>query len=193
MRIALSPRRGLAALFALTALTVASCIPPPDSPAAEDTPAPAPSPLAAHSAGPATRASGQLPAVLIGDVSFAAELAHTPSERVVGLSGRDSLPANTGMLFIFDSGVASSFWMKGMRFPLDFIWVSSDCTVADVTENVPAPAPGTPQSELRSYRSSSPAAYAFEINGGEAGLRGIEIGDRVRFEGLPPSLQSTCS
>ena len=53
----------------------------------------------------------------VGGVEFEIEVAHTPSDRARGLSNRDSLPQMAGMLFVFESGEASSFWMKEMRFP----------------------------------------------------------------------------
>ena len=67
-----------------------------------------------------------------------------------------------------------------------------ECAVADMTANVPKPALGTELSSLPTYRSSSPAAYNFEINAGETGFYGIEIGDKVRFSGLPESVGKTC-
>ena len=68
----------------------------------------------------------------IGSVTFAAEIANTGELRTKGLSERDALDSETGMLFIFDDGRASAFWMKGMRFPLDFVWIGSGCTVVAV-------------------------------------------------------------
>jgi uncharacterized membrane protein (UPF0127 family) len=93
------------------------------------------------------------------------------------------------MLFIFESGVTSAFWMKDMRFPLDFVWIGSDCTVVDITPNVPHPA--TPDSPLPTHSSSVPSAYNFEINGGEAERLGIKVRDKVRFSGF--SVSSRCS
>ena len=120
----------------------------------------------------------------IGEAAFDAEVAHTPALRTRGLSGRDALAPQTGMLFVFESGRASSFWMKGMRFALDFVWVSSGCEVVGVTVNVPPPASNTADSNLPTYSSPSPAAYVFEINAGELAAHGIAAGDPVRFSGI---------
>ncbi len=122
------------------------------------------------------------PGVTIGDVTFGAELAYTADLRTKGLSERDGLDSQTGMLFIFDDGRASAFWMKGMRFPLDFVWIGHDCTVVAVTENVPNEAPGTPNSALPLYRSFVEAEYHLEINAGEVEKLGIGVGDSVTFE-----------
>lgn len=120
----------------------------------------------------------------IGDTIFEAEVAHTPVLRSRGLSGRLGLTPQTGMLFVFESGTASSFWMKGMRFALDFVWISSGCEVAGVTTGVPPPEPGTADSDLPIYTSPAPAAYVFEVNAGEVATLGVEVGDPVRFSGI---------
>ena len=88
------------------------------------------------------------------------------------------------MLFVFESGKASSFWMKGMRFALDFVWISSGCEVVGVTVDVPPPASNSANSTLPTYSSPSPAAYVFEINAGEVAAHGIAAGDTVRFSGI---------
>ena len=131
-------------------------------------------------------------AVMIGDSVFPAELAINSAERTKGLSDRDGLEPGTGMLFIFEDRKASSFWMRKMRFPLDFVWISEDCRVVDITADVPFPNPETPTSSLPSYRSSAPAAYNFEINAGEAAELGIRVGDAVRFTGIPDHVGDTC-
>ena len=122
--------------------------------------------------------------VTIGEAVFGAEVAHTPALRTRGLSGRDGLAPQTGMLFVYESGKAGSFWMRGMRFALDFVWISSACEVVRLTVDVPPPASNTGDSDLPTYRSPAPAAYVFEINAGEAAAYGIEVGDPVRFSGI---------
>ena len=129
---------------------------------------------------------------MIGDAVFPAELAINSAERTKGLSDRDGLEPGTGMLFIFDDREASSFWMRKVRFALDFVWISEDCRVVDITADVPFPNPETPSSSLPSYRSSATAAYNFEINGGEAAELGIRVGDAVRFTGIPDHVGDTC-
>ena len=126
------------------------------------------------------------PAVIIRAIPFAAEIADTPDLRTKGLGYRDHLAANSGMLFIFPNGQASSFWMRGMRFPLDFVWIGADCRVADITERVPHPEPGAPDATLPLINPAAPAAYVFEINAGEIEQFGIERGDLVRFRNIRP-------
>ena len=125
----------------------------------------------------------------VGGVEFEIEVAHTPSDRARGLSNRDSLPQMAGMLFVFESGEASSFWMKEMRFPLDFIWIGRDCRVVDTTVDVPPPATGSPGSPLPTYESGPPAVYTLEVNAGKVRELGVRVGDSVRFSGLPDGVK----
>lgn len=122
-----------------------------------------------------------MPAVAIGGALFEVEIAATTDTRTRGLSGRERLAPQTGMLFVFEPAVASAFWMKEMLFPLDFVWIGKDCKVVDVTLNAPAPAPGTPDSSLPIYEIEAMAGYTLEINAGEVEALGIQVGDGVVF------------
>lgn len=122
--------------------------------------------------------------VALGDVSFAAEIADTDELRAKGLGYRNELAAGAGMLFVYKDERRRTFWMKGMRFPLDFIWIGADCVVVDIDGSIPAPAPGTIDARLPIVSSSAPAAYVLEINAGEAARYGVEIGDGARFGGM---------
>ena len=56
-------------------------------------------------------------------VEFRVELAHTATQQREGLSGRDELPAGTGMLFRFGSRSEQEVWMADMTNPLDVAWI----------------------------------------------------------------------
>ena len=140
--------------------------------------------IALGCAGAGTIPAPNGPAVTVGNVVFEVEVADTPQARSKGLSGRDSLPDMSGMIFVFESGQASSFWMKGMRFPIDFVWIGEECTVVDTHSNVQPPAPGTKDGELPLYRSGSSAMYTLEVNAGKVAEFGIEVGDAVKFSGF---------
>lgn len=107
-------------------------------------------------------------------VNVTVEIAQSPEERAHGLMGRESLPVNYGMWFIFPADVQDKFWMKDTLIPLDIIFVGSDNKVVDIVANT------VPQStELLSSRA--PYRYALEVNGGFAQARGLQIGDTLEF------------
>lgn len=51
------------------------------------------------------------------------EIAHTDALRSRGLGGRDNLSQGNGMLFLFKNPDRYGFWMQGMKFPLDMIFL----------------------------------------------------------------------
>ena len=124
------------------------------------------------------------PTVRIDNARFEVEVVDTELLRRRGLTGRQYLEERKGMLFIPDGPDAGRFWMKGMLFPLDFIWIGSDCWVVDVSVYAKIPDPGTPDDRIRRYSSYPRAAYTLEVNAGEADRFGIRVGDKAKFENI---------
>jgi hypothetical protein len=121
--------------------------------------------------------------VRVGDrLSIDADLARTAAERDLGLGNRDSLARDRGMLFVFAQPGRHVFWMHRMRFALDFIWISEDRRVVQVTENVPPPEPGTATGDLPRYAPDQPVRYVLEVSAGVAAEAGVRPGDVVSFE-----------
>lgn len=108
--------------------------------------------------------------------TFTVELAVTPEEKTKGLGYRDSLAEDTGMLFVYDHPEQYGFWMKGMRFPIDILWIS-DKTIVDITKNVPV----ATDDFLPTYTPKLPVNQIFEINAGQSDGLGIQIGDTVKI------------
>jgi uncharacterized membrane protein (UPF0127 family) len=54
------------------------------------------------------------------------ELADTSAARADGLAGRDALTEIDGLLLKWESPDRHPIWMKGMRFPLDLVWLDTD-------------------------------------------------------------------
>lgn len=115
--------------------------------------------------------------VIIHGHTIPVEVAVTPQEKSKGLGERDSLATNDGMLFPFDKPARYQFWMKGMRFALDFIWIDGT-TVADITENVPPP---NGEVNLPVYQPKVPVDKVLEVNAGLVKQYGIQIGDTVKI------------
>ena len=64
--------------------------------------------------------------VAIGGTIVTAEIVDTKEKLELGLSGREGLSFNKGMLFVFPKTGYHSFWMKDMSFPIDIIWLSKE-------------------------------------------------------------------
>ena len=123
------------------------------------------------------------PIVRIGGTTYTVDLAVLSEERQQGLSGRESLAENEGMLFVFEEEGQLNFWMKEMRFPLDIIWIDAQCRLLDVSADVPTPPPNARNEDIPRAPSPSPARYVLEVGAGEAARNGLEAGDLVEFEG----------
>ena len=80
-----------------------------------------------------------------------------------GLSDRPFLAPGTGMLFVFESDGHRQFWMKNMHFPLDMVWIGSDCAVGEISGEVPASPPGSDDSDVVRVSPDEEAQYVMEI------------------------------
>ena len=96
---------------------------------------------------------------------FVIELARTPEEWVKGLSGRTELSGGHGLFFVYQTSEPRSFWMKGMLFPIDIIYIDELSKVVHVEKDVP---PIRPNDESKLYSSRVPIKYALEVNAGES-------------------------
>ncbi len=130
--------------------------------------------------------TNNLPIMRINDKEIFVEIANDNQLRAKGLSGRESLPPNQGMLFVYDIANLPAFWMYDMRIDLDMIWINNN-QVVDITRNVPAPEEGTPTSELPQYYPSQSVNAILEVNAGFAEKNNIQIGDAVT---LPQKLEN---
>lgn len=122
-------------------------------------------------------------AVRIGGASYRVDLAALPEERQQGLSGREFMAQDEGMLFVFEEEQILHFWMKEMRFPLDMIWIDAQCRLAGVSAEVPTPPPDAGNEQIPRAQSPSPARFVLEVNAGEAARHGMSPGDLAEFSG----------
>ena len=116
--------------------------------------------------------------LVIKDSKLKVEIADTQEKRSKGLGGREKLASDEGMLFIFPKRDRYPFWMKGLSFPLDFIWIRED-NIVDLLHNVQPPAPGQTDQSLPIYESIEEVDKVLEVSAGTAQRLNIKVGDRV--------------
>lgn len=108
-----------------------------------------------------TKANKSLPyettTIKLGEKTIMAEIANTKEKRELGLSGRRDLLADRGMLFVFDKPGVYGFWMKGMNFPIDIIWLDANHEITGKIENVP------PDSFPEIFYSPQNTLYVLEL------------------------------
>jgi uncharacterized protein len=120
--------------------------------------------------------------ITVGGVPLTVELAVEAADKSRGLGYRDGLEPGTGMLFVFDSASPRSFWMKGMRFCLDIIWIENGAIQGAAESVCPDPA-GTEDADRPSYVSPVPVSYVLEVPAGWLDANGF--GEGTPVEGLP--------
>lgn len=104
------------------------------------------------------------------------EIADDFEEQKQGLSDRESLCEDCGMLFVFPRKQVRSFWMKNMNFPIDIIWIQ-DKKIVHISENL------SPEGEApeETYSSILPVNYVLEVNAGITDNYGIKMGDKINL------------
>lgn len=106
------------------------------------------------------------------------EIADTKEKRSKGLGYRQSLATNSGMLFLHDNSQKYTYWMKGMEFPIDIIWISGD-TIADFIPNVLPPVEGQTDDTLERYSSTVEVNRVLETNAGFIIQKNVQKGDKI--------------
>ncbi len=114
-------------------------------------------------------------------VSINAYVADNDRTRTGGLSEWPQLGEKQGMLFVFDDYRARNFWMKGMQFPLDFIWIRNK-KVADITHNVQHPPKDAEDHQINRAGTGEFVNMVLEVNGGFARKHDIKVGDTIDIQ-----------
>ena len=120
--------------------------------------------------------------ILVGGVPLTVELAYQPADLSRGLGYRDGLAPGAGMLFLFEKPAPRSFWMKGMRFCIDIIWIEEGVIQGAAERVCPDPA-DIEDADRPSQRSPVPVSYVLEVPAGWLAEHGLGAGTRV--ENLP--------
>jgi uncharacterized membrane protein (UPF0127 family) len=105
------------------------------------------------------------------------EIADNPLERAIGLRGRESMPEDRGMLFVYPAEGPRSFTMANTPIPLSIAFIDSERRIMDIQDMEPF------DDEPPGYDSAEPAQYALEVNQGFFEERGVKVGDRVELPG----------
>jgi uncharacterized membrane protein (UPF0127 family) len=121
--------------------------------------------------------------VLLAGRQLVAELAVTPAQRVRGLAGRKFLRLDQGMLFIYRESKPRTFWMAGMKMPIDLVWLSGR-RVVGIESRLEPPSPNRPP---RQVTSPVPVDMVLEVRAGWCEAAGLRPGDRVEIA-APPHL-----
>lgn len=113
----------------------------------------------------------------IGKADICAEIADEDNERSAGLMFRESLPRDSGMLFVMPATGPASFWMKNTLIPLSIAFIGPDGTILEIHDM-------QPKSEKITHSTFPTISYALEMEQGWFEKNNIWPGERI--SGLPP-------
>ncbi len=116
--------------------------------------------------------------IKIKDLIIPVDLAITPDQQAKGLSIKNTLNENDGMLFIFHTPSDYSFWMKDMKFPLDIMWINSNYEIVHIEKNLQ---PCVFFLLCQSYSPHSISKYVLEVNSNFTTKNNITVGDTASF------------
>ena len=138
--------------------------------------------------------------VTIGGKPFTLELALENAKRFKGLSGRTSIPADGGMLFVFPYAVQQSFVMRDCPVDIDIIYLDPTMKITAWHEMKAGPVRTEQEKllditgmnreyeeKLTKYSSKFAAQYVIELKGGTIASMELKEGQKIE---LDPALKS---
>lgn len=116
--------------------------------------------------------------ISIDGTMVSVQTAASPAEQQLGLSGIQYLRANEGMLFPYSPPAKPTFWMKGMLFPIDIIWIQ-DGRVIGIEPNLQPPSIEQADNTLTRYLAPGNVTAVLEVQAGWAAAHAVHAGDTV--------------
>ncbi len=113
--------------------------------------------------------------VRVGQAVVQAEVVRETADQARGLAGRESLAVGRGMLFVYREPTVAEFWMRGMKFPIDLVWIN-DGVVIGTEESMEV------DGGQRRYPSPGAIDMVLEVPSGWIAFNGIAVGSPVSVE-----------
>ncbi|HCJ52211.1 MAG: hypothetical protein A2898_00285 [Candidatus Kerfeldbacteria bacterium RIFCSPLOWO2_01_FULL_48_11] len=121
------------------------------------------------------KATAKTTTIAVREVIIDAEVVETPSAQQRGLSGREGLSGNRGMLFPFAEAGEHSITMRGMLFSIDILWIHEGKIVHMVDDALQP----KDSAEPAVYTPPVPSTYVLEANNYFIQESGAAVGDFV--------------
>lgn len=138
-------------------------------------------------------ASRQTERVTIAGREFLLEIAADDTTRMQGLSEREQIAPDGGMLFVFRRAAVRQFVMRDCFVDIDILYLDPLGTIVRTHTMTVAPPRGPGEGKvgdsnaayegrLKKYSSGMPAQYAIEIQAGLIAELGVKPGDRIELD-----------
>src|ERR1044072_4423061 len=112
------------------------------------------------------------------NTTLVVDLALTPDQQSRGLSGREKMSENQGMLFVMHSPARYGFWMKEMKFPLDILWLDTKGVAVYLKQNLQ---PCITILNCPTYTPDTDSLYVLETVAGFSQRHAITKGTQFNF------------
>ncbi|HEX6672083.1 MAG TPA: DUF192 domain-containing protein [Nitrososphaeraceae archaeon] len=116
--------------------------------------------------------------LIIDQYKLFVDIALTDKQKQDGLSIKNSMNENEGMLFFLEEPRKASFWMKNMHFPIDIFWLDENFTIVHIEKTL---SPCTSTFYCPSYTPLKESLYVLETISGFSNKHNIKIGDKIDF------------
>lgn len=108
---------------------------------------------------------------ILGGETFSVMIAGTEEEQERGLGGLSGLGASEAMVFPYEVSDYYGFWMKGMEFSIDIVWLDENSKIVHVEENV------SPETYPKIFFPPTPARSVAEFSAGTIDRLGVSVGN----------------
>jgi uncharacterized membrane protein (UPF0127 family) len=113
----------------------------------------------------------------LGDGVFTARVAKTSTELEKGLSDTRGLGEDQAMILVYDKDGKWPVTMKGMKYPIDIVWLDKDKKVVYIVKNA------TPESyPYDVFVPKADARFVVEVPAGTTGKKAITINGAATFD-----------
>lgn len=110
--------------------------------------------------------------IMVDSTKMLVEIAETVDEKYKGLSSRESLSENEGMLFLHENMGVHEYVMRNMKFDLDFIFIR-DKEIVDIAKRI-----------SKDYRGVVKGATVYnkvlEVPAGWVAKKNIKLGGEIK-------------
>ncbi|MGD1834267.1 MAG: DUF192 domain-containing protein [Nitrososphaeraceae archaeon] len=116
--------------------------------------------------------------ILLNNITLRVDVAITDLQKQKGLSIKNTLKEDEGMIFIFEKPKQAGFWMKGMKFPIDIIWLNNNLSIIHIEKEL-QPCPTILNCPV--YKPDKDALYVLETVSGFSDKYDLKENDTIQF------------
>ncbi len=134
--------------------------------------------------------SGTIAAKISGQW-FTLEVSETSEKRALGFMNRTEIPADSGMIFVFNDSQERSFWMKNCLIDMDILYLDRGMSLISAYNMKAQPPQADNETEIQyedriraaaAYPSRGAAQFVIELKAGKIQELKLARGDKVTLD-----------